>query len=199
MAWAIASSLGSTREGALSATPGSRAPGSQALAAAGCSSESFSGDTLPEEVRRQVGRSCARYFVFGQSPPWPPPRAGSSWRVFLRRQAVSALACDFLTVETAFLQRLHVLFFISLATHRVEYIASLKSGWRLGRPAGAQRQQPSACAGVTSSADSSTNTKPPREFATTRLLGSASGPALHAEGARSARRPCCHAHPTAAS
>ena len=32
-AWAIASALGSTREGAFSATPGSRAPGSQALAA----------------------------------------------------------------------------------------------------------------------------------------------------------------------
>ena len=34
------------------------------------------------------------------------------------------LACDFLTVETAFLQRIYVLFFISLATRRIEYIAS---------------------------------------------------------------------------
>jgi hypothetical protein len=33
------------------------------------------------------------------------------------------LACDFLIVETAFLQRLHVLFFISLATRPIEYIA----------------------------------------------------------------------------
>ena len=33
------------------------------------------------------------------------------------------LACDFLTVETAFLQRIYVLFFISLATRRIEYIA----------------------------------------------------------------------------
>jgi putative transposase len=33
------------------------------------------------------------------------------------------LACDFLTVETAFLQRIYVLFFISLATRRVEYVA----------------------------------------------------------------------------
>jgi putative transposase len=32
------------------------------------------------------------------------------------------LACDFLTVETAFLQRIYVLFFISLATRRIEYI-----------------------------------------------------------------------------
>ncbi len=33
-------------------------------------------------------------------------------------------ACDFLTVETAFLQRIYVLFFISLATRRIEYVAS---------------------------------------------------------------------------
>jgi putative transposase len=33
------------------------------------------------------------------------------------------LACDFLTVETAFLQRIYVLFFISLATCRIEYVA----------------------------------------------------------------------------
>ena len=31
------------------------------------------------------------------------------------------LACDFLTVETIFLQRIYVLFFISLATRRIEY------------------------------------------------------------------------------
>jgi transposase InsO family protein len=34
------------------------------------------------------------------------------------------LACDFLTVETAFLRRIYVLFFISLETRRIEYIAS---------------------------------------------------------------------------
>jgi hypothetical protein len=33
------------------------------------------------------------------------------------------LACDFLTVETAFLQRIYVLFFISLATRGIEYVA----------------------------------------------------------------------------
>jgi putative transposase len=33
------------------------------------------------------------------------------------------LACDFFTVETAFLQRIYVLFFISLATRRIEYVA----------------------------------------------------------------------------
>jgi putative transposase len=35
-----------------------------------------------------------------------PQRTCSSWRAFLRAQASSMLACDFLTVETAFLQRI---------------------------------------------------------------------------------------------
>jgi transposase InsO family protein len=52
-----------------------------------------------------------------------PQRTHSSWRAFLRAQAASTLACDFLTVETVFLQRIYVLFFISLATRRVEYVA----------------------------------------------------------------------------
>jgi putative transposase len=39
-----------------------------------------------------------------------PERTRSSWRAFLRAQAASVLACDFLTVETAFLQRIYVLF-----------------------------------------------------------------------------------------
>jgi transposase InsO family protein len=42
------------------------------------------------------------------------------------------LACDFLTVETAFLQRIYVLFFISLATRRIEYVACTSTpdgGW----------------------------------------------------------------------
>jgi len=52
-----------------------------------------------------------------------PERADASWRTFLRQQAASMLACDFLTIETAFLQRLYVLFFISLATRRIEYVA----------------------------------------------------------------------------
>jgi putative transposase len=53
-----------------------------------------------------------------------PQRNHSTWRTFLRDQAGSVLACDFHTVETAFLQRIYVLFFISLATRRIEYIAS---------------------------------------------------------------------------
>jgi putative transposase len=56
-----------------------------------------------------------------------PDRRRSSWRTFLRAQAASMLACDFLTVETAFLQRIYVLFFISLARRRIEYVACSSS------------------------------------------------------------------------
>jgi putative transposase len=52
-----------------------------------------------------------------------PERMRSSWRGFRRAQSASVLACDFLTVETAFLRRIYVLFFISLATRRIEYVA----------------------------------------------------------------------------
>jgi len=48
-----------------------------------------------------------------------PRRLESSWAEFLRRQAGSILECDFLTVDTVFLKRLYVLFFIELASRRV--------------------------------------------------------------------------------
>jgi putative transposase len=48
-----------------------------------------------------------------------PKRLETSWAEFLRRQAASVLECDFLTVDTLFLKRFYVLFFIELATRRV--------------------------------------------------------------------------------
>jgi hypothetical protein len=46
-------------------------------------------------------------------------RCGPSWREFLHSQAESIVACDFLTVETLFLRRYYVLFFIEHARRRV--------------------------------------------------------------------------------
>ena len=48
-----------------------------------------------------------------------PKRLEPSWAEFLRAQARSILECDFLTVDTVFLKRFYVLFFVELATRRV--------------------------------------------------------------------------------
>src|SRR5690242_19642040 len=48
-----------------------------------------------------------------------PRRRGPTWTQFLRAQAAGLLACDFLTVETVGLTRLHVLFVIELDHRRV--------------------------------------------------------------------------------
>ena len=48
-----------------------------------------------------------------------PRRHELSWAEFLQAQASSILECDFLTVDTLFLKRFYVLFFIELATRRV--------------------------------------------------------------------------------
>jgi hypothetical protein len=61
-----------------------------------------------------------------------PRRASASWREFLRQQAAGMLECDFFTVETLWLRRLHVLFFIELAGRRVHLAgvtANPNSAW----------------------------------------------------------------------
>jgi transposase InsO family protein len=62
----------------------------------------------------------------------PAPRLGPSWSEFLRAQARGIVACDFFTVETAFLKTLCVLFVIELGTRRVRIVgvtANPDSAW----------------------------------------------------------------------
>jgi putative transposase len=53
-----------------------------------------------------------------------PRRASVGWREFLRQQAAAILECDFFTVETLWLRRFYVLFFIELSRRRV-YLAGV--------------------------------------------------------------------------
>ena len=48
-----------------------------------------------------------------------PRRTGPSWTDFLRAQAQGITACDFFTVETAWLRTLSVLAFIELGNRRI--------------------------------------------------------------------------------
>jgi transposase InsO family protein len=53
-----------------------------------------------------------------------PRRTGPTWTEFLRAQAQGVIACDFFTVETAWLQTLYVLLFIELGSRRIHLSAS---------------------------------------------------------------------------
>ena len=69
---------------------------------------------------RVSASSIARVLRANGLQPAPCRAARSTtWRSFLRRQAAGIVACDFLTVDTVFLQRLYVLFFIQLHNRRV--------------------------------------------------------------------------------
>jgi putative transposase len=67
----------------------------------------------------RVGATTIRSLLKRNGLGPAPRRHGSSWSQFLRAQAQGVLACDFFSVETAFLHTLYVLFFIEVGTRRV--------------------------------------------------------------------------------
>ncbi len=71
-----------------------------------------------------ISASSVRAILIRHRLPPAPERDRLSWRLFLRQQATTMLACDFLTVETVWLTRIYVLFFLSLERRRIEFVAS---------------------------------------------------------------------------
>jgi hypothetical protein len=70
-----------------------------------------------------VSASAVRSILIRHRLSPAPERDRASWRLFLRQQAATMLACDFLTVETIWLTRIYVLFFVSLERRRIEFVA----------------------------------------------------------------------------
>jgi transposase InsO family protein len=70
-----------------------------------------------------VSATSVRTILTRHGLPPAPQRDELSWRSFLRQHAATTLACDFFTVETAWLKRIYVLFFISLERRRIEFVA----------------------------------------------------------------------------
>jgi putative transposase len=56
-----------------------------------------------------------------------PRRDGPTWSEFLRSQATGIIACDFFTIETMFLGRFYVLFFIEIATRKLHVMLSTRN------------------------------------------------------------------------
>ncbi|TML83729.1 MAG: hypothetical protein E6G08_19130, partial [Actinobacteria bacterium] len=67
-----------------------------------------------------------------------PSRASLSWRELLRQQAAAILECDLFTVETLWLRRLHVRFFIELKRRRLHLlgVTANPDGARVAQQAG---------------------------------------------------------------
>ena len=70
-----------------------------------------------------VSATLERNLLKAAGVPPAPQRGKLDWCSFLRAQAATTLACDFLTVDTVLLRRLYVLVFIRIGSRRIEYVA----------------------------------------------------------------------------
>jgi len=77
---------------------------------------------------RKLGHRCSNLTVrkvlrrHGQEPA--PRRSQRTWREFVRQHADQILATDFITVDTVWLSRLYVLFFVEVGSRRVHLAGS---------------------------------------------------------------------------
>jgi transposase InsO family protein len=67
----------------------------------------------------RVSASSIRRVLAAHAIKPAPRRSSTTWRAFIRSQAAGIVACDFFSVDTVFLTRLYVLFFIEVGSRRV--------------------------------------------------------------------------------
>jgi hypothetical protein len=67
----------------------------------------------------RVSSTSIRNLIRRRRIPSAPRRVGLTWRRFLQAHGRAILACDYFTVDTVFLKRLYVLFFLELASRRI--------------------------------------------------------------------------------
>jgi hypothetical protein len=93
-------------------------------------------------------------------------RRGPAWREFLRAQAASVIAVDFFTVDTVWLRRLYVLFFIELASRRVHGPSRRRMG-HAASPAG--HMDPQHATAIDSPSHSGSGPEVHRQFRCARV------------------------------
>jgi putative transposase len=90
---------------------------------------------LKGELRKlgfEVSGSTIRRVLREHRIPPAPRRSALTWRGFLAAHAATIVATDFFSVDTVFLKRLYILFFIHLESRRILFAActeSPDSGW----------------------------------------------------------------------
>ena len=115
-----------------------------------------------------------------------PDRSDVTWTEFLHSQA--AVACDFFTVDTVFLRRYYVLFFIHIETRQVFY-----AGVTATLPASGPPRQPATC-----SSDTPISSHTPKPSSVTAAPSSSTHSMRSSapKASRSSRPPSAHRWPT---
>jgi putative transposase len=137
-----------------------------------------------------VSATSVRTILTRHGLPPAPQRNEHSWRDFLRQHAATTLACDFFTVETAWLKRIYVLFFLSLERRRIEFVACTPNptgAWTamIGSSSPSSRRP-------TCLTHSSTRTHTPRGVASTTGKRSCAAPSDSDHARAQSQRISCH-------